>query len=462
MRIFSGKSVIQKLLPDKLLSDKNEREDLQQDNEEQRIIDGNLAIMQRFYPGMPKDEQLKYANNPNGVGYIPGYHSEGLQWDPEIGNFETQLDSATRLAGVQAMHLKRSDVSDEMFRESQWFAFLRDTILRTGESEMDLKNRGYSPLYETDPNTGFVSITPQYIDPNIPTQYTLDNSENTSFSMLKSQALNKLNAIVGFDLGPGGEILEPGIFTGIVEELTGVAVRNYSKAKTNGEALLPSEPFSQVLALAFGQSNENVEDITEEKLKMGANAISTYSNNPEGLASADESLETLESVYENIRVRIHITEMFPNAPALSKMLTGSTNLQTLYDISDAIRKNPTFIAEFGLPEGEPTDEPTGEEGQPAQGFTIEEVPTGTGLSAQARKIYTLNDVGLNKIREAYELHASQPPPKRRQDALIPIERYVATEFGFSHINPLDREAINQLIKQHEDSISLGVIETNGV
>jgi hypothetical protein len=243
-----------------------------------------------------------------------------------------------------------------MFRESQWFAFLRDTIVRTGESEIDLKNRGYTPLYETDPNTGFVSITPQYIDPNIPTQYTLDNSENTSFSMLKSQALNKLNAIVGFDLGPGGEILEPGIFTGIVEELTGVAVRNYSKAKANGESLLPSEPFSQVIALAFGQSNENVEDITEEKLQMGAKAISTYSNNPEGLASANESLETLESVYENIRVRIHITEMFPNAPALSKMLTGSTNLQTLYDISDAIRKNPTFSAEFGLPEGEATAE----------------------------------------------------------------------------------------------------------
>jgi hypothetical protein len=332
---------------DQLLSDKNEREDLQQDNEEQRIIDGNLAIMQRFYPDMPEADQLAAANNPNGVGYIPGYYSGGIRWDTEKGNFETQLDSDTRVAGVQAMHLKRSDVSDEMFRESQWFAFLRDTILRTGESEMDLKNRGYSPLYETDPNTGFVSITPQYIDPNIPTQYTLDNSENTSFSMLKSQALNKLNAIVGFDLGPGGEILEPGIFTGIVEELTGVAVRNYSKAKANGESLLPSEPFSQVIALAFGQSNENVEDITEEKLQMGAKAISTYSNNPEGLASADESLETLESVYENIRVRIHITEMFPRVN-----LTGGTNLQTLYDIHRGIRNNPVFIAEYGPPQGE--------------------------------------------------------------------------------------------------------------
>ena len=444
-----------------LLEDKNKREDLQQDNEEQRIIDGNLAIMQRFYPDMPEADQLAAANNPNGVGYIPGYYSGGIRWDTEKGNFETQLDSDTRVAGVQAMHLKRSDVSDEMFRESQWFAFLRDTILRTGESEIDLKNRGYTPLYQTDPTTGFVSITPQYIDPNIPTQYTLDNSENTSFSMLKSQALNKLNAIVGFDLGPGGEILEPGIFTGIVEELTGVAVRNYSKAKANGESLLPSEPFSQVIALAFGQSNENVEDITEEKLKMGANAISTYSNNPEGLASADESLETLESVYENIRVRIHITEMFPNAPALSKMLTGSTNLQTLYDISDAIRKNPTFIAEFGLPEGEPTDEPTGEEGQPDQGFTIEEVPTGTGLSAQTRKIYTLDEVGLNKMSEAYELHASQPPPKRQRDSLIPIERYIADLFGFNHLMPMDQIAIDQLIKQHEDLISLGVIETNG-
>jgi hypothetical protein len=89
-----------------------------------------------------------------------------------------------------------------------------------------------------------------------------------------------------------------------------------------------------------------MEHISEEKLQMGANAISTYGNNPEGLASADESLETLESVYENIRVRIHITEMFPRVN-----LTGGTNLQTLYDIHRGIRNNPVFIAKYGLPEG---------------------------------------------------------------------------------------------------------------
>jgi hypothetical protein len=96
----------------------------------------------------------------------------------------------------------------------------------------------------------------------------------------------------------------------------------------------------------------------------------------------------------------------------------------------------------------PGAETTGEE-VVDQGFTIEEVPTGTGLSAQTRKIYTLDEVGLNKMSEAYKLHASQPLPKRQTDSLIPIERYVADLFGFSHINPLDREAINQLIKQFE-------------
>ena len=333
---------------DKLLSDKNEREDLQQDNEEQRIIDGNLAIMQRFYPGMTKDEQLKYANNPNGVGYIPGYHSGGLQWDPETGNFETQADRDTRVAGVQAMHLRRSDVSDEIFQSSQWFAFLRDTIVRTGESEMDLRNRGYSPVYETDSTTGAViSITPKYTNPDLPEPYQITASNDISFNELKLTQYNKLNRIVSLPLDQFGKPLEPGILTGIVEGLTGVAVTKYADARTNGEALLPSEPFSEVFAQAFGPNHEHMEHISEEKLQMGANAISTYGNNPEGLASADESLETLESVYENIRVRIHITEMFPRVN-----LTGGTNLQTLYDIHRGIRNNPVFIAEYGPPQGE--------------------------------------------------------------------------------------------------------------
>jgi hypothetical protein len=219
-----------------------------------------------------------------------------------------------------------------------------------GESEISLKQKGTVAYYERDLQGQVISITPKYTNPDIPEPYEVTSANDTSFNELKLAQYNKLNRIVSLPLDPLGKPLEPGILTGIVEGLTGVAVTKYADARTNGESLLPSEPFSQVFAQAFGPRNEHMEHISEDKLQMGANAISTYGNNPEGLASAEESLDTLESVYENIRVRIHITEMFPRVD-----LTGGTNLQTLYDIHRSIRNNPVFIAKYGLPESADAD-----------------------------------------------------------------------------------------------------------
>jgi hypothetical protein len=183
---------------------------------------------------------------------------------------------------------------------------------------------------------------------------------------------------------------------------------------------------------------ELLAELTDTRMEV-PNEIIILANDPDGLAAIQtmDDAEELLDAYDNLiaRKKLHRQGILPaDEVAIDAALM-------------AISTNPAFMQ---FTEAKKTEEINGRKVvDPAQGFTIEEVPTGTGLSAQARKIYTLNDVGLNKIREAYELHASQPPPKRRQDALIPIERYVATEFGFSHINPLDREAINQLIKQFE-------------
>jgi hypothetical protein len=246
--------------------------------------------------------------------------------------------------------------------------------------------------------------------------------------------LSNIPGLTGIDMIDGNfRVDNPALFSGI-DTMVQNTIRRYAELKTTqeGQYAIVTQVANQILS-------EQLEGFLG--YAKAANTLGSIANEQKvSLEDKMESLAYLEGAQDRLGVQAVLASMTAEEQGQWRSRLANPNVEGGVDVPGA--------------------ETTGEE-VVDQGFTIEEVPTGTGLSAQTRKIYTLDEVGLNKMSEAYELHASQPPPKRQRDSLIPIERYIADLFGFNHLMPMDQIAIDQLIKQHEDLISLGVIETNG-
>ena len=409
--------------------------------ENEKDFDTKLAYVMQQYPGLPEDLAKTFADGD--ISFITDMKRAENTYIPDLRRFSTKEErDEVRAHTIAGTMRPRNLAEGTIYEDTDWYNKVVQSILQ-GRPIDELTQDGWKQELVLNDAKQVIDVLAVFTDPDM---YAPDRFEYDNLASAANTVLSVINTMTPDDLilDSEGDILQGDMriaFHNLEQLASDLYVRQNGRMREN---VVTDRIFTR-------ERLELLAELTDTRMEL-PNELIILASDPNGLAAIQtmEDEDKLLDAYDNLiaRKKLHRQGILPaDEVAIDAALM-------------AISTNPAFMQ---FTEAKKTEEINGREVvDPAQGFTIEEVPTGTGLSAQARKIYTLNDVGLNKIREAYELHASQPRPKRQTDSLIPIERYVADLFGFSHINPLDREAINQLIKQHEDSISLGVIETNGV
>ena len=407
----------------------------------EKDFDTKLAYVMQQYPGLPEDLAKTFAEGD--ISFITSMAENQRKFLPEERRFNTVEEATLLRAQTMAGTMRPGNLAEGVrYEDTDWYNKVVQSIVQ-GRPIDELAEDGWKQELVLNEAGQVTDVQSVFTDPDM---YAPDRFEYDNLASAANTVLSVINTMTPDDLilDAEGDILQGDMriaFHNLEQLASDLYVRQNGRMREN---VVTDRIFTR-------ERLELLAELTDTRMEL-PNELIMLANDPDGLAAIQtmDDAEELLDAYDNLiaRKKLHRQGILPaDEVAIDAALM-------------AISTNPAFMQ---FTEAKKTEEINGRKVvDPAQGFTIEEVPTGTGLSAQARKIYTLNDVGLNKIREAYELHASQPRPKRQTDSLIPIERYVADLFGFSHINPLDREAINQLIKQHEDSISLGVIETNGV
>ncbi len=407
----------------------------------EKDFDTKLAYVMEQYPGLPEDLAKTFAEGD--ISFITSMALGQRKFLPEERRFNTVEEAALLRAQTTAWTMRPGNLAEGIrYEDTAWYNKVVQSIVQ-GRPIDELTQDGWKQELVLNDAKQVIDVLAVFTDPDLykPQQHEEISLGNAARIKLNVQ-MNSMTDELIFDTN--GDILQEDMATAF-HNLQNQA-RDYFVSHSGN--------IEEVVAVDRVFTKDRLEllaELTDTRMEL-PNELIMLASDPDGLAAIQtmQDEEELLDAYDNLiaRKKLHRQDILPaDEVAIDAALM-------------AISTNPAFMQ---FTEAKKTEEINGRKVvDPAQGFTIEEVPTGTGLSAQTRKIYTLDEVGLNKMREAYELHASQSPPARRQAALIPIEQYVATKFGFSRLNPLDREAINQLIKQFEDSISLGVIETNGV
>jgi hypothetical protein len=177
-----------------------------------------------------------------------------------------------------------------------------------------------------------------------PEQYRLTAADNEEFIDLKREAYNSFNRIMKLTLGENNVPLTPGVYTSVVEGVTGLAAAAYSNAQTQRiPGTNPSLSFDTTFKAMFGEKHEDLRQLDDAHLAIGANAIAAYVADPTSLSNLPAA-ELLE-IYENIRVRNKVTLNVPNVD-----LTEQRGTFVLNDILRDIEANPGFITEYGSDE----------------------------------------------------------------------------------------------------------------
>jgi len=213
---------------------------------------------------------------------------------------------------------------------------------RTGRVAFNDAEKNFEDILDEDGNViGARIVRPAAEGPE---QYRLTAADNEEFIDLKREAYNSFNRIMKLTLGENNVPLTPGVYTSVVEGVTGLAAAAYSNAQTRRiPGTNPSLSFDTTFKAMFGEKHEDLRQLDDAHLAIGANAIAAYVADPTSLSNLPAA-ELLE-IYENIRVRNKVTLNVPNVD-----LTEQRGTFVLNDILRDIEANPGFITEYGSDE----------------------------------------------------------------------------------------------------------------
>jgi len=296
-----------------------------------------------------------YADNPEALARALTYGEDGLamfthrgsRYDPDgyLISSEDILDRDTEaFVRANAPISWRGNEDAWMLTEAakEFGEMVRKEGGRSGRVAFnDARMRFEDTIGEDGVRTGARIVRPAAEGPE---QYRLTAADNEDFITLKRQAYNSFNSIMKLTLDENNVPLTPGVYTSVVEGVTGLAAAAYSNAQTQRIAgTNPSLSFDTTFKAMFGKKHEDLRQLDDAHLAIGANAIAAYVADPTSLSNLPAA--ELLKIYENIRVRNKVTLNVPNVD-----LTEQRGTFVLNDILRNIEANPGFITEYGSDE----------------------------------------------------------------------------------------------------------------